>query len=290
VTATERRASARPEPGSAGSTHPAPVFLDRSKPNAARLYSYWLGGKDTWEIDRKAGDEIAAALPDLRLMAKANRNFLVRATAALAGEFEISQFLDIGSGLPSQELRPVHEVAQAITPASRVVYVDNDELVAAHCRALLRSRTREGYCDFVLGDIRDPKATILDSPILRAALDLGQPVAVMLLSVLMYFDDDVARELIDTVMGALPSGSYLTISYPTGDFDPEATAKAIEVAAEHGLHYRVATREQVTALFDGLELVDPGVVPLLRWRPERETLHQIDEQRVFYYAGMARKP
>jgi hypothetical protein len=273
-----------------GPGHPDGIMLHRDKPNPARVYNYWLGGKDNWQIDRQVGDAIARELPDLQLMAKANRDFLVRAVDALAREFGIEQYLDIGSGLPSQELLPVHEVAQAITPASRVVYVDNDALVAAHCRALLRSSTREGYCDFVLGDIRDPKATILDSPILRAALDLGRPVAVMLLSVLMYFDDDVARELIDTVMGGLPSGSYLTISYPTGDFDPDTTARTIEVAAAHGLHYRPATREQVTALFDGLDLVDPGVVPLLGWRPKRETLHQVDEERVFYYAGMARKP
>jgi hypothetical protein len=267
----------------------AEIPLSREKPNPARVYNYWLGGKDNWQIDRQVGDEIAEHLPDLRLMAKANRDFLVRAVEVLTRELSITQFLDIGSGLPSQELRPVHEVAQAIAPASRVLYVDNDDLVAAHCRALLRSSTREGYCDFALGDIHDPQATILDNPIMDTAFDLEQPVAVMLLSVLMYFDDEVTRDLIDTVMAAVPSGSYLTISYPTGDFDPEATARAIDVAAGHGLRYRVGTREQITGLFDGLDLVDPGVVPLLGWRPDPARLHQIDDRRVFYYAGMARK-
>jgi SAM-dependent methyltransferase len=264
--------------------------LDTDVPNAARVYNYWLGGKDNWEVDRRAGDEIAGQLPDLRLMAKANRDFLVRAVETLTGTFGITQFLDIGSGLPSQELRPVHEVAQTIDPAARVVYVDNDELVAAHCRALLRSRSSEGYCGFVLGDIRDPQATILDDPVVRTGLDLRRPVAVLALSVLMYFDDETARHLVSTVMDAVVPGSYLAISYPTGDFDRARTARAIEVAARHGLRYRAASREQVLGLFDGLELVAPGVVPLLQWRPDRNRLHQVDAHRVFYYAGMARKP
>jgi hypothetical protein len=263
-------------------------LVDVDRPNPARVYNYWLDGKDHFPADREVGDKMARALPDLRLMAKANRDFLVRAVRVLVGEFGITQFLDIGSGLPAQGLRSVHEVAQAIDPAARVVYVDNDPVVAAHSRALLAS-THEGRCGFVLGDATCARSTILGDPQLPELLDLTKPVAVMLLSMLMYFDEAVVRDLIDTIMGVVPSGSFLTISFPTGDFDSEATAHAIEIAAEFGLTYRVADREEITGLFDGLALVSPGVVPLLGWRPARETLHQVDERRVFYYAGMARK-
>jgi hypothetical protein len=265
----------------------APDSVNVDQPSPARVYDYWLGGKDNYPADREVGDKMATVVPDLRLMARANRDFLVRSVQVLAGEYRISQFLDIGSGLPAAQ--PVHEVAQAINPCARVVYVDNDIQVASHSRALLKGN-REGRAEFILGDVRDPKATILDHPALPEVLDLGKPVGVMLLSMLMYFDNDVAHQLIDTVMGALPSGSFLTISFPTGDFDPHTAARAIDVAAEFGLRYRVGGRAEVTELFDALELLEPGVVPLLGWRPGKDRLREVSEHRVFYYAGMARKP
>lgn len=252
------------------------------------MYDYWLGGKDNYPADRALGDLFRERIPTISEMAQANRAFLRRAVGYLAGEAGIRQFLDIGTGIPTQP--NVHQVTQAIDPSCRVLYVDHDPLVLAHARALMSS-TPEGRTAFVLGDLRDPDE-ILAGPQVRDVLDLGKPVALLLVAILMYFDpaqgDDPyprVRRLVD----ALPSGSHVAITHPTGDFDPEPMRAVHEVATAGGITMLPRTQEEVTAFFDGLELVDPGVVPVVAWRPDPADA-PADPHSAWYWSGVARKP
>jgi hypothetical protein len=252
----------------------------------ARVYDYWLGGKDNFPADRNLAELMIQAIPNMRAMATANRAFLSRAVRYLAEEAGVRQFLDIGTGIPTSP--NVHEVAQEATPGARVVYVDNDPIVLAHARALLHSQGA-GETAFILGDLRDPKS-ILDHPTLAATLDLSQPVAVLLVAVLMYFrdtDSPSPLEMVATVMERMPSGSYLAVTHPTPDFSPEETAKAV-VAAEHaGVTLVMRSQAEVEGFFTGLEVVDPGVAPVLSWRPDEPPA---DPRVAYYWAGIARKP
>lgn len=259
-----------------------PVEIDTDRAHHARVYNYWLGSKDHFAADRAAGDAVIAALPTTPRMVRANREFLGRAVTHLVTGLGVRQFLDIGSGLPTAA--NVHQVAQAADPTARVVYVDHDPIVAAHSRALMPSAP-QGRTAFVAADARDP-AAILDDPTVIATLDRHEPIALMLISMLLYFTDDQAHHIITTLMQALPSGSYLTISHPTADFAPDAAAQAVAAARNAGLIYHLRTRDQVIALFAGLDLVEPGVVPMLTWRPPPVA---IDPDSVFYHVGMARK-
>jgi hypothetical protein len=184
----------------------------------ARVYDYWLGGKDNFPADRALAEHIMEAIPTMRDMAAANRAFLTRAVRHLSGEAGIRQFLDIGTGIPTSP--NVHEVAHATAPGARVVYVDNDPIVHAHARALLTGGDA-GETAFILADLREPKS-ILDHPTLTATLDLSQPVAVLMVAVLMYFEDSDSPnpfEMVATLLEPMPSGSYVAISHPTADFD-----------------------------------------------------------------------
>jgi SAM-dependent methyltransferase len=259
--------------------------IDTSRPHPARVYDYLLGGKDNFAVDRRAADAMTMQLPSLPTMTRANRHFLHRAVRHLVGELGVRQFLDIGSGIPTA--CNVHQAAQDIAPDARVVYVDNDPVVAAHSRALL-SGVRPGSTAFVLADAADPAAVLAD-PALAATLDLTEPVALMLVSVLMYFDDRTARTIIATLLDALPPGSCLTVSHPTADFDPEAAGRAVAAARRGGLTYRPRSGSEVCGLLAGLRLVEPGVVPMLAWRPEATRGPRADDRSVYYWAAMGRK-
>ena len=237
--------------------------IDVSIPHSARIWNYWLGGKDNFQVDREAGDEFLALYPGQRDKARACRYFLARAVRFLAVEQGVRQFLDVGTGLPTAD--NTHEVAQRVAPESRIVYVDNDPLVLAHARILLTS-SREGATHYVDADLHDPEAILAEA---SGILDLDRPVALLLIGVLGHVeDDDEARSIVRRLLDGLPSGSYLV------QCDGVDTDEAYIAALEHyrdsgGVPYNVRSSAQIAAFFDGLELVDPGVVPIPQWRPER---------------------
>jgi hypothetical protein len=271
-----------PVPGDPGL--PPPEF-NAGVAHPARVYDYWLGGKDHYAADRALGDALIAAVPSTKTGARANRAFLGRAVRYLVREAGIRQFLDIGTGIPTAG--NVHEVAQAAAPESRVFYVDNDPVVLAHARALMTSHPA-GATAFIQADLREP-GKILADPALRATLDLGRPVALMLVAVLHFLSDaDGARGIVAELVDALPSGSYLTISHLTADFDPGEAAAALAAGQGSGVTYVPRSRAEVTGFFAGLDLVDPGVVPLLAWHPDGGTPQ--DPYAARMYAAMGRKP
>jgi S-adenosyl methyltransferase len=261
--------------------------IDTSVPHSARIWNYWLGGKDNYPADQEVGDQIAKMFPSIVAMARHDRAFLVRAVRYLAGEVGIRQFLDIGTGLPTME--NTHEVAQRVASDSRIVYVDNDPLVLTHARALLTS-TPEGACDYIDADLRDPDR------ILEAAgqtLDFSQPVALMLVAILLHVtSDEEAYATVRRLLEPLAPGSYLVIVHDTADIHGEEIRTAMRFFMEQGGEPLVArSREQITRFFDGLELVEPGLVTTSRWRPEpKPSGEPEDAEEVAQYAGVARKP
>jgi hypothetical protein len=240
---------------------PEPPEIDTTVAHQARVYDYLIGGKTNFAVDRQVGDMVLQANPDLALAARANRAFLGRAAHYLAAAEGIRQFLDIGTGIPSAN--NTHEVVQAVAPQSRVVYVDNDPIVLAHARALLTSAP-EGRTAYLNADARD-----LDTVLARAAetLDFSQPVAVMLLSILQVIDDPYA--LTAGLLRAVPAGSCLAISVPASDIQEEAQAEWTRRVAGDipGAAIGLRSHDEVARFFDGLELVEPGVVPVNQWRP-----------------------
>ncbi|HET6480987.1 MAG TPA: SAM-dependent methyltransferase [Actinoplanes sp.] len=248
------------------STSAAPAGLDPTVPHPARRYNYWLGGKDNFAADRASGDELQKHFPKVRLGALANRALLQRATRFLAAEAGIRQFLDIGTGLPTAD--NTHEVAQRVAPESRIVYVDNDPLVMVHARALLNS-SPEGETAYIEADLTEPRK-ILDSPALRETLDLNRPVGLMLIAVLHFVHGNgAARPIVRELLDALPSGSYLVATHATSDFGtPEQTKLYQQFVAQGKSDVWTRPKDEFTELFEGLELVDPGVVPASEWRPE----------------------
>jgi hypothetical protein len=267
--------------------HPAADVpeVDAGRPHPVRVYNYWLGGKDNYAVDRELGDAMMDVLPDLVPTAREHQRFMVRTVRHLAGEGGISQFLLLGSGLPTTY--NLHQVAQEIDPLASVVYVDSDPMVAAHSRALLISHPK-GSVTFVPGDVADP-AALLAAPDLTAALDLEAPVAVALASSLMRHSDEAVRRILDAFLAALAPGSYLSITHPTADFDPAGVTRALDVSTAAGFQHSVRTQREVESFFAGLELVDPGVVRLPAWRPD-----ELDPRRetggVHVLGGLARKP
>ena len=239
--------------------------LNTGVPHVARVYDYWLGGKDNFSADRVAGEETIAAFPGIRLSARANRAFLGRTVRYLAAE-GIRQFLDIGTGLPTAN--NTHEVAQAVAPESRVVYVDNDPLVLAHARALLTSKP-EGVTAYLDAELQDTD-TILEQA--AGTLDFTRPVGISLLAILHYVPDLAeARQIVARLMGAVPAGSFLVISHAGTDLMPDDVAafeKSLNahLPAEH--HHVARPRDVVAGFFDGVELVEPGLVRVSDWRPD----------------------
>jgi O-methyltransferase involved in polyketide biosynthesis len=243
-----------------------PNGIDTSVPHAARVYDYWLGGKDNFAADRRAAEAGYKAFPGVVQAAHANRAFLGRVVRYLAAEMGIRQFLDVGSGLPAAS--NTHEIAQEKAPESRVVYVDIDPVVVLHARVLLRSAP-EGKTDFLQADARDP-AAILDQA--AASLDFDQPVAVLLLGVLHDYPDDAQVAAITRAFaGAIAPGSFLAVSHLAGDLQPETVLRFALTMGDQGLPPgALRSRDQVAALFAGLDLVDPGVVPVSRWHPDTD--------------------
>jgi O-methyltransferase involved in polyketide biosynthesis len=270
----------------AGTNPELPEDINTDVAHSARVYDYWLGGKDNFAADRELAELMLQAIPTLREMAMANRAFMRRAIRYLVEEAGVRQILDLGTGIPTSP--NVHEIAQAAAPQTKVVYVDNDPIVLAHARALLTSRGA-GETAFIMADLRQPKS-ILDHPTLTGTLDLTQPVAVVLVGVLMYFrdtDNPNPFEMVATLMEPMPSGSYLAITHPTPDFNPQDTARAAAAAEAAGITLVPRTKADVERFFTGLELVEPGVTPMLAWRPERPPA---DPKAAYYWAGIARKP
>jgi S-adenosyl methyltransferase len=268
-----------------GDDGPGPE-IDTSKPHPARMYDYYIGGKNHFAADRALADKALAAWPSGRIGLRENRKFLGRVVRYLAREAGIRQFLDLGSGLPATN--NVHEVAQSVAPSSRVVYVDNDPLVLAHARALLTS-SPEGRTAYVQADIRSP-LSILDSPVLRDVLDLGRPVALMLIAVLHFLgDEDKPDEVVGTLLDALPPGSYFAASHITQEHDPAALAAGQQVYRDAGLPMHVRDADQFARLaFGGLEIVPPGVVLVSEWRPDSRAPRPTPAE-VSCYGGVARK-
>ena len=239
----------------------APVGIDVNVPNAARMYDYYLGGRNNFPADREAAEKVLRVAPWIRATALENRAFLGRAVEFLAREQRMDQFVDIGTGLPT--LGNVHEVAHRVAPDARIVYVDNDPLVLAHARALLTS-SAEGSTDYIDADLNDPDALLR---IARRKLDFSRPVAIMLMGVLAHIgnpaedDDRVAQSIVGTLKAAMPSGGYLAI-YDSADVNPKLNDALRGYNESGAAPYRVRRPEQIARFFDGLELVDPGVVPI----------------------------
>src|SRR5882724_8266736 len=240
--------------------------LDTTVPQTARIWNHLLGGKDNFAVDREVGDQIIASMPELAENARLSRAYVVRAVRRVANDAGIRQFLDIGTGLPTAD--NTHEVAQAAAPESHIVYVDNDPLVLAHARALLTS-TPEGATDYVDADMRDQR-TILD----RAAktIDFSRPVALIMMGILGHVEDDAeAKSIIDSFLREMPSGSYLAM-YDGSDTSPKVNeaVRIWNISANPKYHLR--SPERIAALFDGLELVEPGVVSVTQWKPAADEL------------------
>jgi hypothetical protein len=240
--------------------------IDMTKPHPARRYDYWLGGKDNFQADRDAAEAIAAVFPHIRTAARENRAFMRRAVSFLAAEAGIRQFLDIGTGLPTAN--NVHDVAQGIAPESHVVYVDNDPLVLTHARALLTSSTR-GATAYIDADVRDPEK-ILSDPAVQETLNLSEPVALLLVAVLHFVEDgDDPYGIVNRLVSALPAGSYLVLSHATFDPLDRETIAAMD-AVNEGITPRFCPRAlgEVSRFFEGLDLLEPGIVSVSDWRPE----------------------
>ncbi|MGH3327669.1 MAG: SAM-dependent methyltransferase [Streptomycetales bacterium] len=243
--------------------HP-PSGIDTTRPTPARVYDCILGGKDNFAVDREAARKILAAAPDTATLALANRGFLVRATRLMA-ESGVRQFIDVGTGIPTSP--SVHEVARSYDPSARVVYADNDPMVVVHNRA--RLATDDGV-EAIVGDVRDPEA-ILSDPHVQELIDFGEPVGVLVIAVLHFISDE------EDPAGALArfrermvSGSYLVITQITADSAPEGLAQARAAGASAGTNPTFRSRDEVACLFDGFELLAPGLVDVQQWRPEHD--------------------
>ncbi|MCM2390543.1 SAM-dependent methyltransferase [Streptomyces albipurpureus] len=252
-----------------------------SQAHSARVYDYIIGGKDHYEVDREAAEASLRAWPGLRTSMLANRSAMRRMAHWLAAEAEVRQFLDIGTGIPTEP--NLHQVVQRVAPQSRVVYVDNDPIVLAHANALMTS-TPEGLTAYVEADMNVP-GDLLCAPALHQTLDLDQPVALTVIAMLQFVQD--AQGLVETLMEPLAPGSYLAITLATADLAPGSDSLAAEYT-RRGIPMYLRNRTEVERLFNGLELVAPGVVPMTSWRtPEGE---QLPSTTTNMYAGVARKP
>ena len=258
--------------------------IDTTVPHSARIWNYWLGGKDNYEVDRVAGDQYATVFPGIVEVAVAARAFLTRSIHYLADEAGVRQFLDVGTGLPTAD--NTHQVAQRVAPEARIVYVDNDPLVLAHARALLTS-TQQGVTAYIDADLRDTGKIITEA---ARTLDLARPTAVILSGILGHIPGlGEARSIVGSLMDALPAGSYLSLNDGTNTVAPEQYGSAAVGYNESGaVPYVLRTPEEIASFFDGLVLVEPGVVSCPRWRPctaRGGPLADVDA-----FGGVARKP
>ncbi len=252
-------------------------------PHSARIWNYWMGGKDNYEVDRAAGDAWVEVYPDIATMAVQSRQFLIRTVRYLAGEAGVRQFLDIGTGLPT--MQNTHEIAQQIAPESKIVYVDNDPLVLAHARALLVNTTPEGVTTYIDADFHHPDVIIADA---RNVLNLSQPVAVMFMGVLGHVADvDEMHSIVARVMAAVPSSSYLAL-YDSPDTNEAMREPAVKYAETGAIPYNLRSLEQIGRCFEGLQMVDPGLVPITQWRPDTADVGKVEP--IDAYGAVARKP
>ncbi|MGW3412346.1 SAM-dependent methyltransferase [Streptomyces sp. NPDC000888] len=253
--------------------------MDTSRPHPARIYDYLLGGKDNYEVDQQAADELAAAAPEVRIGVRANRAFLQRAVRYVVGS-GVRQILDVGAGLPTSP--NVHETAQKAAPGVRVAYVDNDPIVKAHADALLGG---SGANSIVLGDVRDPLA-VVDHPDVRRVIDFDEPVALLLVAVLHFLTDaEKPAEVVATLRDALPAGSFLVLSHATGDFADRSKAQAVYNKATATLNLR--SHAEVERFLDGFEPVEPGLAQVPFWRPDTPPPTRSGE--IGFYGAVARK-
>jgi len=269
--------------GAGARTREVPLDLDTSVAHVARVYDYWLGGKDNFAADRAAGEQAIQAYPDIVYSVRANRAFLARTVRYLAGEAGIRQFLDIGTGIPTAN--NTHEVAQDVAPGSNVVYVDNDPVVLTHARALLVSGD-QGHTNYIDADLRDTGRILAEA---AQTLDFSRPVAIMLMAILQHIDEaEDPYAIVNSLLAAVPPGSYLAISHPAADIETEAMAQMAErlnkLMAEK-VTFR--NRQQVTRFFEGLELAEPGMVRVQEWRPASEIEAK---SPAALWGGVGRKP
>ncbi|KAB8162964.1 SAM-dependent methyltransferase [Streptomyces sp. 3MP-14] len=261
--------------------------IDTGSAHSARIYDYILGGADYYPADKEAGDAMCVEWPALPVHMRANRDWMHRAVRYLAAEAGIRQFLDIGTGIPTSP--NLHEIAQQVAPDARVVYMDNDPIVLSLSRGLLTSAP-EGRTAYVEADMRDP-AGVLAAPELRATLDLDQPVALTVIAIVHFvLDKDDAVGIVNRLLEPLASGSYLAMTIGTADFAPEEIARVSREYAARGMPMRLRNLPEAEAFFEGLELVDPGVVQIHRWRPDGTEPAGIRDEDIGMYGGIARKP
>ncbi|WP_030665237.1 SAM-dependent methyltransferase [Streptomyces cellulosae] len=272
------------------STHAA-RGIDTSRPHSARMYDYYLGGKDHFDIDKQAAETVAAAYPGIFVCARENRAFMHRATRVLAREHGIRQWLDIGTGIPTEP--NLHQVAQSVVPEARVVYADNDPLVLKYAERLMRS-TPEGRTTYIEADVNNPEA-LLDAPELAEVLDLNRPVALSM-NALMHFVTDAQDPygIVGRLLGALPSGSALALSHCTPDFDPATWQKVTDIYTAAGTPVQFRSQGDVARFFDGLDVLDPGITVGHRWRPDAPNGDQpaeaLTDATVSLWTGVGIKP
>ena len=264
--------------------HRLPVLVDTTRPHQARVYDYWLGGKDNFAVDRAAAEQALAAYPGLRRGVRAQRAFLANAVGYLTSTAGVRQFLDIGTGIPTAN--NTHEVAQAADPDNRVVYVDNDPIVLAHARALLTG-VRAGTTSYLDADLRDAAKILAEA---AALLDFREPVGVLLIGILQLIpDEDDPHAVVARLMDAVPPGSWLAIFHPASDILADRMKEvARSVSTRAATPTTLRARPEILRFFDGLELLEPGLVQVHRWRPGSPAPDMGDE--VPGYAGLARKP
>ncbi|MEU9476149.1 SAM-dependent methyltransferase [Streptomyces sp. NPDC048191] len=274
------------------SSTPASRDIDTSRPHSARMYDYYLGGKDHFEVDKQAAETVAGVYPGIFVCARENRSFMHRATRVLAREHGIRQWLDIGTGIPTEP--NLHQVAQSVVPDARVVYADNDPLVLKYAERLMRS-TSQGRTAYIQADVNDP-AALLNAPVFAEVLNLNEPVALSL-NALMHFitDQQDPYGIVNRLLDALPSGSALALSHCTPDFDPPTWQKVTDVYVNAGTPVQFRSRAAVARFFDGLDLLDPGITLGHRWRPDSpsEDATMVDaptDAQVSLWTGVGIKP
>jgi hypothetical protein len=261
--------------------------LDPSRPDPARRYDYWLGGKDNFAADRASGDAIAAAFPTIRTAARENRGFMRRAVTAIA-EAGVDQFLDIGTGLPTAP--NTHQIAHAVNPSATVVYVDNSPFVLTHARALLIADPDATPTAYLHADLRKPRS-ILDHPDLASILDLDRPVGLLLIAVLHFLNaEDRPHDVVVELLDALPSGSWLALTHLTGDLlSDDVRANFDTINANAGIPMALRSHQEISRFFTGLTIAEPGIVPVNRWRAEQEPAPRPTDADTAVYGGIAAK-
>jgi hypothetical protein len=270
---------------------PGPPHVDQTRAHPARIYDYILGGRDNYEVDHSAARQVLSVWPQARTAARVNRAFMRRTTHWLAAEAGIDQFLDIGTGIPTEP--NLHQVAQDANPAARIVYTDNDPLVLRYAEALMTS-TPQGRTAYLHADVTAPH-TILEAAELRGTLDLDRPVALSCNALFHFIPDrDAPHEIMETLLKPLAPGSFLALSHGTVDFDPVHIGRVMEIYHGQGIPLTIRPKDAIEPFFAGLELVAPGLVAPHRWRPDGDPLTEAEaaalDTEVSQYAAVARKP